>query len=264
MLVASGITGLLFFHAPRPVGQHHRPAPRQLQPEPGERSLAGRQYRGHRRCDGLPVRARWLLRSLVPALVSPDNWWLALAPPLLALVFYRVSLRGAGAIVPPAARAIDGGGGRKRLIMDAIRISNLVKKYGTVMAVDNLSLAVPKGSMFGFLGPNGSGKSTTIGCLTGLLDPTAGEIEILGQRVRRRQRGSQAAHGRDAGNARPVRAALRARISGLRGPHVRTGRSHHAQARHRTAGGAGADRLVARRCPNTAPACASAWPSPRP
>src|SRR5689334_1875278 len=36
--------------------------------------------------------------------------------------------------------------------------------------------------MFGFLGPNGSGKSTTIGCLTGLLDPTAGEIEILGER----------------------------------------------------------------------------------
>src|SRR5436305_5707274 len=66
--------------------------------------------------------------------------------------------------------------------MDAIRISNLVKKYGTGVAVENLSLAVPKGSMFGFLGPNGSGKSTTIGCLTGLLDPTAGEVEILGER----------------------------------------------------------------------------------
>jgi len=65
--------------------------------------------------------------------------------------------------------------------MDAIRISNLVKKYGNVVAVENLSLTVPKGTMFGFLGPNGSGKSTTIGCLTGLLDPTAGEIEILGQ-----------------------------------------------------------------------------------
>jgi ABC-2 type transport system ATP-binding protein len=66
--------------------------------------------------------------------------------------------------------------------MDAIRISNLVKKYGTVVAVENLSLEVPKGSMFGFLGPNGSGKSTTIGCLTGLLDPTGGQIEILGER----------------------------------------------------------------------------------
>jgi ABC-2 type transport system ATP-binding protein len=67
-------------------------------------------------------------------------------------------------------------------VTDAIRISNLVKKYGTVVAVENLSLSVPKGSMFGFLGPNGSGKSTTIGCLTGLLDPTAGAIEVLGER----------------------------------------------------------------------------------
>jgi ABC-2 type transport system ATP-binding protein len=66
--------------------------------------------------------------------------------------------------------------------VDAIRITNLVKKYGTIIAVENLSLAVPKGSMFGFLGPNGSGKSTTIGCLTGLLDPTAGDVEILGER----------------------------------------------------------------------------------
>jgi ABC-2 type transport system ATP-binding protein len=66
--------------------------------------------------------------------------------------------------------------------MDAIRITNLMKKYGTVLAVENLSLRVPKGIMFGFLGPNGSGKSTTIGCLTGLLDPTAGEVEILGER----------------------------------------------------------------------------------
>lgn len=65
---------------------------------------------------------------------------------------------------------------------DAIRIHNLVKRYGTVTAVENLSLTVPAGIMFGFLGPNGSGKSTTIGCLTGLLDPTAGSVEILGQR----------------------------------------------------------------------------------
>jgi ABC-2 type transport system ATP-binding protein len=64
---------------------------------------------------------------------------------------------------------------------DAIRISNLVKKYGTVVAVENLTLSVPKGTMFGFLGPNGSGKSTTIGCLTGLLDPTGGQMEILGE-----------------------------------------------------------------------------------
>jgi ABC-2 type transport system ATP-binding protein len=64
---------------------------------------------------------------------------------------------------------------------DAIRVTNLVKTYGQTLAVENLSLKVRAGSMFGFLGPNGSGKSTTIGCLTGLLDPSAGSVEILGQ-----------------------------------------------------------------------------------
>ena len=67
--------------------------------------------------------------------------------------------------------------------VDAIRITNLVKRYGNSLAVENLSLSVPRGSMFGFLGPNGSGKSTTIGCLTGLLDPTSGTVEILGGRL---------------------------------------------------------------------------------
>ncbi|MEK7831215.1 MAG: ABC transporter ATP-binding protein [Acidobacteriota bacterium] len=64
---------------------------------------------------------------------------------------------------------------------DAVRIENLTKQYGELTAVDNLSLSVPTGRMFGFLGPNGAGKSTTIGCLTGLIDPTAGKIELLGQ-----------------------------------------------------------------------------------
>ena len=65
--------------------------------------------------------------------------------------------------------------------MDAIRITNLVKRYGALTAVENLSLSVRPGRIFGFLGPNGSGKSTTIGCLTGLLDPTSGTVELLGQ-----------------------------------------------------------------------------------
>jgi len=63
----------------------------------------------------------------------------------------------------------------------AIEVSHLRKVYGPVVAVDDLSLTVPVGAFFGFLGPNGAGKSTTIGCLTGLLDPTAGEIRIFGE-----------------------------------------------------------------------------------
>ena len=65
--------------------------------------------------------------------------------------------------------------------MNAIQISGLRKQYGQTVAVENLSLTVPAGSFYGFLGPNGAGKSTTIGCLTGLLDPTSGHIDLLGQ-----------------------------------------------------------------------------------
>ena len=66
-----------------------------------------------------------------------------------------------------------------------IRIERLTKKFGRITAVDDLSLEVPAGRLFGFLGPNGAGKSTTIGCLTGLLDPTAGSIRLLGEELTR-------------------------------------------------------------------------------
>jgi ABC-2 type transport system ATP-binding protein len=64
----------------------------------------------------------------------------------------------------------------------AISIEDLTKRYGGTIAVDRLSLEVPAGRLFGFLGPNGAGKSTTIGCLTGLIDPTDGVINLLGER----------------------------------------------------------------------------------
>jgi ABC-2 type transport system ATP-binding protein len=64
---------------------------------------------------------------------------------------------------------------------NAIEISHLRKEYSAVVAVEDLSLAVPAGCFFGFLGPNGSGKSTTIACLTGLLEATRGELRLLGE-----------------------------------------------------------------------------------
>jgi ABC-2 type transport system ATP-binding protein len=67
----------------------------------------------------------------------------------------------------------------------AIKIEGLTKKYGELTAVDNLSLSIRTGRLFGFLGPNGAGKSTTIGCLTGLLDPTSGQITLLGEKLTR-------------------------------------------------------------------------------
>ena len=56
----------------------------------------------------------------------------------------------------------------------AVRCTDLVKRYGAVVAVDGLSLAVERGECFGLLGPNGAGKTTTIEILEGLLDPDAG------------------------------------------------------------------------------------------
>jgi ABC-2 type transport system ATP-binding protein len=64
--------------------------------------------------------------------------------------------------------------------VDAVRTTALVKDFGGKVAVDGLTLRVPRGTFFGFLGPNGAGQSTTIKMLTGLLAPTSGSIEILG------------------------------------------------------------------------------------
>jgi ABC-2 type transport system ATP-binding protein len=61
----------------------------------------------------------------------------------------------------------------------AVETHGLTRTFGNFRAVDNVDLAVPAGSFYGFLGPNGAGKSTTIKCLTGLLRPTAGTLRIL-------------------------------------------------------------------------------------
>ena len=65
----------------------------------------------------------------------------------------------------------------------AIRARGLTRRFGALVAVDHVDLAVPPASVYGFLGPNGSGKTTTIRMLCGLLAPTSGDIEVLGLRV---------------------------------------------------------------------------------
>jgi len=62
----------------------------------------------------------------------------------------------------------------------AIQCEQLTKRFGARVAVNNLSIEIPKGSIYGFLGPNGSGKSTTIRMLCGLLVPTSGTGTVLG------------------------------------------------------------------------------------
>jgi ABC-2 type transport system ATP-binding protein len=65
---------------------------------------------------------------------------------------------------------------------NAISVSGLHKKYGDVEAVRGIDFEVATGEVFGLLGPNGAGKTTTVEILEGLLDPTAGEVEVLGMR----------------------------------------------------------------------------------
>jgi ABC-2 type transport system ATP-binding protein len=68
----------------------------------------------------------------------------------------------------------------------AIRTRDLGRRFGTVHALDQLTLDIPRGTIFGFLGPNGSGKTTTIRLLLGLLEPSAGSAEVLGYDTRTR------------------------------------------------------------------------------
>ena len=67
----------------------------------------------------------------------------------------------------------------------AIRVTGLVKHFGTIEAVRGIDLEVRPGEVFGFVGPNGAGKSTTIRCLLDLIRPTSGSIEVLGRAPRR-------------------------------------------------------------------------------
>ncbi|GHJ34871.1 ABC transporter ATP-binding protein [Streptomyces sp. TS71-3] len=78
--------------------------------------------------------------------------------------------------LPTADGGTDGG--------TVIAARALTKRYrGGQLAVDGLDLAVPAGSVFGFLGPNGSGKTTTIRMLMGLIEPTSGTAQVLGHRM---------------------------------------------------------------------------------
>lgn len=61
-----------------------------------------------------------------------------------------------------------------------IEIKNLTRRFGHVMAVDGVSLSIPKGQIFGYLGPNGAGKTTTVKMLTGMLQPDAGTATVAG------------------------------------------------------------------------------------
>lgn len=69
--------------------------------------------------------------------------------------------------------------------MKIVRIEELVKKFGDNVAVDNISLEIEEGEIFGLLGPNGAGKSTLINIICGLLSKDRGKVEILGRDIKK-------------------------------------------------------------------------------
>ena len=115
--------------------------------------------------------------------------------------------------------------------MDSPTISteNLTRRFGELVAVEDVNLRVAAGQFFGFLGPNGAGKSTTIKMLTGLLAPSSGRIQILGRDLItntvevKRQIGvvpeGMALFGR----------SHRSGVPEFRGPNVRTGSPNRCQ-----------------------------------
>lgn len=68
--------------------------------------------------------------------------------------------------------------------MNAVEITGVTKRFGNHVAVADLALAVPRGSIYGFIGPNGSGKTTTLRMIMNILQPDTGAIEVLGQPLR--------------------------------------------------------------------------------
>ena len=79
-------------------------------------------------------------------------------------------------------------GTQRPRIEPVIEVESLSKRYGETLAVEQVSFTAQPGRIFGLLGPNGAGKSTTIGCISGLLAPSAGRVRVLGYDVQREAR----------------------------------------------------------------------------
>ena len=71
--------------------------------------------------------------------------------------------------------------------MEILKVKNLVKAFGGLTAVDDLSLTIEQGQILGLIGPNGAGKSTAFNCIAGVHHPTSGEIYFKGEKINRQK-----------------------------------------------------------------------------
>jgi ABC-2 type transport system ATP-binding protein len=79
----------------------------------------------------------------------------------------------------------SGGSRNSRREQPAVTVRNLVKRYGSLLAVDNVSFSIQEGEIFGIIGPNGAGKTTTVECISGLRVPDSGSISVYGSSPQR-------------------------------------------------------------------------------
>ncbi len=110
-----------------------------------------------------------------------------------------------------------------------LRIEHFTKTYGAKTAVDDLSLHIAPGEIFGFIGHNGAGKTTTLKACCGILQLTKGDIFVAGHSIQKRAPGLQAGACLHTGQSRPVRFPHRPAIPELCGRHIRRvpSRPHH-------------------------------------
>ena len=103
-----------------------------------------------------------------------------------------------------------------------IEVQGLRKEYGDLVAVDDVTFAAQSGEVFGLLGPNGAGKSTTIGCLSGLIPPTAGVLKVQGHDIVGEPRQARRARGiRTATQGHRSGRCCRSHLAGPRGTEER-------------------------------------------
>jgi ABC-2 type transport system ATP-binding protein len=113
--------------------------------------------------------------------------------PSMEDVFVSV-LEGETRMAAPAGAAVGGAAAPAPAdATPAVHLETLTRRFGRFVAVEDLSLSVRRGEVFGFLGPNGSGKTTTIRMLCGLLRPTSGRAEVRGSCPAARSSGSRSA-----------------------------------------------------------------------